>query len=323
VTITRPSRRHRTGRQALRLAVFVGVTGAAVALSVPAFATNVRPSISATEATFAIPAGTTSSWTLKLWSHGAMKGSDTGTSGTLTVGVPATSDCMFQADVSVTPVGGQSSYYSGTRATVPGCGPPQTIAGDIYQCSGTGTQTTTEIGSGTLAAGGPQAVPSQANPLAPTTVPSGSYSMTAGAPAGYVFVVCGGSASVASTGITASEPVVVPAGGAGFGTFYAVLAAPVGSLSGGSGPSQSPGSPGSGNGPSTSPGTPGPVGTVAHHSQPGAATKAGSSVLAFTGLNTGPLLLVGLVVLALGALATTVSHARRRVGAHSATTSRP
>jgi hypothetical protein len=318
VSFTRPSRRHRTGRNALRLAVFVGVTGAAVAFSMPAFATNVRPNISATEATFAIPTGTTSSWTLKLWSHGAMKGSATGTSGTLTVGVPATSDCMFQADVSVTPVGGQSSYYSGTRATVPGCGPPQTIAGDIYQCSGTGTPTTTEIGSGTLAAGGPQAVPSQANPLAPTKVPSGSYTMTAGAPAGYVFVVCGGSASVVSTGISASEPVVVPAGGAGFGAFYVVLAAPVGSLSGGSGPPQSPGS---GSGPSTSPGTPGPVGTVAHHTQPGPATKVGSSTLAFTGLNTGPLLLVGLVVLALGALATTVSRARRRhvVGEHTPT----
>ena len=249
---SRHSRRHRTGRKALRLAVFVGVTGAAVALSVPAFATNARPKISATAATFAIPAGTTSSWTLKLWSHGTMKGSDTGTSGTLTVGVPATSDCMFQADVSVTPVGGQSSYYSGTRATVPGCGPPPTIAGDIYLCSGTGTQTATEIGSGTLAAGGPQSVPSQANPLAPTTVLSGSYTMTAGAPAGYVFVVCGGSASVAPTGVNASEPVVVPSGGAGFGTFYVVQAAPVGSLSGGSGPPQSPGS---GSGPSTSPGT--------------------------------------------------------------------
>jgi len=287
----------------------VGVAGAAVAFSAAAFAVSPRPpKISATEATFAIPTGTTSTWTLKLWSHGTLEGSDTATSGTLTVAVPATSNCLFQADVSVAPVGGRSSYYSGVRATVPGCGPPPTIAGDIYLCSGTGTQTTTEVAGGSLAASGPQTLPSQANPLMPTTVLSGSYTMDAGSPPGYVFVVCNGSAAVATTGVTATQTVVVPAGGAGFGAFYVVQASPVGSLSGGSGPP----TPGSGGGPATSPGTPRPVSTVTHHNQPGGATKVGSSSLAFTGMNTGPLLLVGFLALMLGGLASLISRARRQ-----------
>ncbi len=294
---------------ALRLAVFVGVAGAAVALSASAFAVSPRPpKISATEATFAIPMGTTSTWTLKLWSHGNLEGSDSGTSGTLTVAVPTTPDCLFQADVSVAPVGGKSSYYSGVRATVPGCGPPPTIAGDIYLCSGTGAQTTTEITGGMLAVTGPRTLPSQANPLLPTAVSSGSYTMGAGSPSGYVFVVCNGSASVSTTGFTATQTVVVPAGGAGFGAFYVVKAAPVGSLSGGSGPPP----PNSGGGPATSPGTPHPVSTVTHHSQPAGATKVGSSSLAFTGMNTGPLLVVGFLALMLGGLVSLISRARRR-----------
>lgn len=313
VTPTRPFTRHRTGRNALRLAVFVGVAGAAMAFSAPTFAaTPSPPTLTATQATFAIPGKSTSTWTLKLWSHGNLEGSESGTTGTLTVAVPVTSDCLFQADVSVTPVGGQSSYYSGVRATVPGCGvpPPQTIAGDIYFCAANGTQTTTEVSGGTLASSGPQTLPSQPNPVAPTSVASGTYMMTAGSPSGYVFVVCKGSASVALAGVTASESVNVPAGGAGLGTFYVVVAAPVGSLSGGSAPPSTP-TPSSGGGPATSPATPGPVDTITHRSQT-STTKTGSSALAFTGLNTVPLLLAGLMTLALGALTTKVSRFRRR-----------
>jgi hypothetical protein len=281
-----------------------------VAFSGAAYAAPRQPKISATQATFVIPGGPTSTWTLKLWSHGRLEGSDTATSGTLTVAVPTTFDCMFQADVTVAPEDGQSTYYSGTRATVPGCGipPTQSIAGDIYVCSATGAQTTSEVAGGALASSGPQTLPTQANPLAPSAVLSGTYMMTASSPPNYVFVACNGSAAVGSTGVTATESVVVPAGGAGAGVFYVVLAAPVGSLSGGSGPAPTPGS---GGGPATSPGAPGPVSTVTHHSLP-AATKVGSSHLAFTGMNTGPLLLVGLVALALGALATVVSRVRRR-----------
>jgi hypothetical protein len=325
LTLTRPSTQHRTGRITLWLAVFVGGAGAALAFSAPTLAAAPRPpTLTANRAVFVIPGGSTSTWTLKLWSHGNVEGSDSGTSGTLTVAVPFTSDCLFQADVSVTPVGGQSSWYSGVKATVPGCGGPlpETIAGDIYLCSGNGTQTTIEVGGGTLALSGPQALPSQPNPVAPMKVPSGAYTMTAGSPSGYVFVVCQGSASVGSTGVTASESVDVPAGGAGLGTFYVVLAAPVGSLSGGSGPTTPTPTPSSGSGPVTSPGTPGPVDTITHRSRPPSATKTGDSALAFTGLNTVPLLLAGLITLALGALTTEASRIRRRTATAKHATSR-
>jgi hypothetical protein len=239
------------------------------------------------------------------------------------VAVPFTSDCLFQADVSVTPVGGERSWYSGVKATVPGCGGPlpETIAGDIYLCSDNGTQTTTEVEGGTLASSGPQTVPSQPNPVEPMKVPSGTYTMTAGSPSGYVFVVCQGSASVGSTGVTASESVDVPAGGTGLGTFYVVLAAPVGSLSGGSGPTPTP-TPSSGSGPVTSPGTPGSVDTVTHRSQTPSATRTGDSALAFTGLNTVPLLVAGLITLALGAITTEASRIRRRTAVAKHATSR-
>ena len=277
----------------------VGATGTAATLSESAFAALPRPpTISATQARFTIPDGTTSSWTLKLWSHGSLEGTDVAMSGTLIVAVPTTSDCTFQADVSVTPAGGKSMFYSGARATVPGCGPPpspsSTIAGDIFLCSATG-QTRTEVGGGTLAATGPESVPTGTNPLAPTKVLSGSYMMTASSPSGFGFVTCQGSASVASTGLTASVPVFVPAGGAGLGTFYVVATVPTGSLSGGStvGPATSPSS-------------------VTHHTQPVGATQTSGSHLAFTGMNTAAPLLAGLVALALGTASILISLARRR-----------
>ena len=218
------------------MALLLGITGAVVALATPALANSpVTPKISATQTTFAIPSGSAGTWTLRLWSHGTLEGTASGTSGTLTVPVPSTSDCTFQADVTVLPPGGQRYYYSGTRATVPGCGPVSTLAGHIYLCSAAGAPTTSEVAGGTLAATGPQAVTSQPNPLSPLTVQPGSYSMTAASPSGYVLVTCGGSATIGSNGTSASEPVVVPSGGNGVGTFYVVVAAPTGSLGGGNG----------------------------------------------------------------------------------------
>ncbi len=255
-----------------------------------------------------------STWTLRLWSHGTLEGTANGTSGTLTVAVPSTNDCTFQADVTVLPPGGQRYYYSGTRATVPGCGPVSTIAGHIYLCNAAGAPTTSEVAGGTLAATGPQAVTSQPNPMAPLTVPPGSYSMTAASPSGYVLVTCGGSATIGSNGTSASEPVVVPSGGNGVGIFYVVVAAPTGSLGGGSGPGSS-----SGNGPPTSPGSSGGTTTAAKVSTP---TKVSSTELALTGMNMLPLLLVGLMALALGAVAMWVTRLRRRPPVALATNSR-
>jgi hypothetical protein len=244
---------------------------------------------------------------LRLWSHGTLEGSAKGTSGMLTVAVPVTSDCFFQADVSVTPVGGQPFFYSGARATVPGCGPVSTIAGDIFLCSAAGAPTTNEVIGGFVAATGPQSVASQLNPLTPTAVPSGTYSMTATAPPGYVFVGCGGSATVGSGGVSATESVTVSPHGTGMGGFYVTVAVPSGSLGGGSGPSGST-SPG---GPTSPGGSLSPLGTVDHAARPQATPVSGSH-LAFTGMNAAPLLLTGLVLLALGALATGAARIRRR-----------
>ena len=309
--------RHRTWRMARRLAVLVIGAGAAVSFSAPAFASTPRqPNLSATEATFAIPTSSTSAWTLRLWSHGSLEGSDTGTSGMLTVAVPATSDCLFQADVSVTPLGGARTYYSGVRATVPGCGPLPTIAGDIYLCPATGA-TTMEVPGGTLA--------SQPNPMAPTPVLSGDYTITAGNPSGYMFVACGGSAVVAPSGTSATELVPVfigdtgfgaekphtVSGGGGVGIFYVTtVTPPTGAGGGANGPTAS--------GLTSAQTTPGPAEaassvTVAGGPAPvGVTTAVGSAPLAFTGLNVKPLLFVGLLLLALGALCTGAGRVRRR-----------
>jgi hypothetical protein len=137
--------------------------------------------------------------------------------------------------------------------------------------------------------------------------------MTASAPSGYVFVTCLGTGVPDSSGVTASEKVTVLPGGAGVGTFYVVAAAPTGSLGSGT----PPGSGGS-QSPSSSPGSSGP-GTVAEtHVTP---TKVVSTHLAFTGMNTMPLLLSGILALALGTFATFVSRSRRRTMVEARTNS--
>lgn len=306
-----PSTHHRTGLIVRRLAVFLGVTGVVVALSAPAFASPVQPTLSASQSTFVIPTGTTSTWTLKLWWQGTMVGSDSAKTGTLTVAVPSENPCSFQADVSQTAANGQTSYYSGVRRTFPvgTCGktppPTSTIAGDIFLCSATGTRTTTEVSLGNLAVTGTSL--SQGNPLPATPIASGPWSMTATAPPGYNFVGCGGSAIPDSSALTATDLVQVPPGGAGMGSFYVVAVTPVGTV-GTSGPPSSPGS--SVNAPSSSPGNSGPSTVTTAHKTP--ATPVGSSHLAFTGFNTKPLLLLALASLSLGTLATLVSRSRRR-----------
>jgi hypothetical protein len=109
--------------------------------------------------------------------------------------------------------------------------PVQTIGGHIYLCNDS-NPTTTEESGGTLAATGPQSISSTSNPLAPTNVEAGDYTMTANAPAGYTLVVCGGSSTPSGSGTSATESVTVPSGGAGVGDFYVtptitVLTSPV------------------------------------------------------------------------------------------------
>ena len=102
------------------------------------------------------------------------------------------------------------------------CGSPkQTIAGHIYLCNNS-APTTTEQSGGTLAASGPTTLSAAPNPLAPTQVDAGGYTMTATPPSGYTLVACTGSSTPNSSGSTATESVTVPSGGAGVGIFYVV-----------------------------------------------------------------------------------------------------
>ncbi|MGH9016219.1 MAG: hypothetical protein ACRDY1_00590, partial [Acidimicrobiales bacterium] len=252
------------------------------------------PSITSNEATFKIPAGPSFTWTLRLWSHGSLLGSSSGTTGRLTVAVPHTTDCTFQADVSRAPAGGSSTYYSGNRATMPSCGPPsQTMAGHIFACAaGSGDPTTTEVPGGTLAAAGPSMLPSQANPLLPTAVASGLYTVTAQAPSGSQFVTCGGTATVGSGGASASESVTVSSGGASTAFFYVSSTGPP-VAAGGGGPS--------GVAPADAPGTANadlPIGVA----PPGKQTAVASTQLALTGMDAAPPLLLGLVLCGTGVL---------------------
>ena len=103
----------------------------------------------------------------------------------------------------------------------------QTIAGQIYLCNA-GDQTTTEVTGGTLAAAGSglSTVPAAANPLSPTNVVPGTYTMTATSPPGYQLVSCGGTSTPNGPGTSATESVTVPSGGAGVGIFYVVQSRP-------------------------------------------------------------------------------------------------
>jgi hypothetical protein len=115
----------------------------------------------------------------------------------------------------------------------------QTIAGHIYLCN-VGTPTTTEESGGTLSATGPlTSIVSVPNPLAPTDVNAGGYTMTATAPSGYLLVACGGTSTPSGSGTSATEPVTVPSGGAGVGVFYVTPITPA-ITSGGGGTAANP-----------------------------------------------------------------------------------
>ncbi len=97
--------------------------------------------------------------------------------------------------------------------------PTGTLSGHIYLCSGA-TPTTTEESGGTLGATGPQSVSATPNPLGPSTVEAGTYTMTATAPMNYQLSACG------STTNSATQTVAVPQGGAGGGVFYVTPLSP-------------------------------------------------------------------------------------------------
>jgi len=139
---------------------------------------------------------------------------------TLTQVIPSTATGSATLTVKGVWSGKVTQTNSGTTPLPGGC-PTQTLSGHIYLCPGGTSPTATEVPGGSLAASGPQNVASIANPLAPTHVIAGHYTMSATAPGAYQLVPCGGSSSVASGGQSASESVAVPAGGSGNGVFYA------------------------------------------------------------------------------------------------------
>ena len=105
---------------ALVAAFVIGSAGVASA------GTKVHPVITATQVTFDIPASPSGVWRLVLTTYPPPTqhvGSTTGTSGTLTLPVPQTDNCSFQADVGVQ-VGGVGPFvrYDSIKAVVPGCG---------------------------------------------------------------------------------------------------------------------------------------------------------------------------------------------------------
>src|SRR5215469_15462792 len=89
--------------------------------------TRVPPVITATQVTFTIPSQPAGVWQLNLFTKHQTPpqnlGSTTGTSGTLSLPVPQTATCDFQADVKVQ-IGGMGPFvfWSGVIAVVPGCG---------------------------------------------------------------------------------------------------------------------------------------------------------------------------------------------------------
>ncbi len=89
-----------------------------LALTSPAFAaTHQGPQITPRVATFTIPVDSppSVSWTLNLWKRGVLVGSDTGTSGVLTVTIPRSINGTVQADVRR-----NGRWWSGARVAVTG-----------------------------------------------------------------------------------------------------------------------------------------------------------------------------------------------------------
>lgn len=114
-------------RLALSLATTALVAGSVLSsVGVASAGTHTKPVITATQATFTIPSSPVGVWRLVLTTFpppDQFLGETFGQSGTLTLPVPQTADCSFQADVRVQINGmGPFVFWSATTAVVPGCG---------------------------------------------------------------------------------------------------------------------------------------------------------------------------------------------------------
>jgi len=114
-------------RLTLSLAATALVVGSVLSSAgIASAGTHAKPVITATQVTFTIPSTPTGVWRLVLTTYPPpvqKLGMTLGTSGTLTLPVPQTDTCSFQADVKVQ-VGGVGPFvmWSSSKAVVPGCG---------------------------------------------------------------------------------------------------------------------------------------------------------------------------------------------------------
>jgi len=113
-------------RFALSLATVL-VAGSVMSMAgVASAGTHAKPVITATQVSFTIPSSPAGVWRLVLTTYPPPTqklGMTLAQSGTLTLPVPQTDTCSFQADVKVQ-VGGVGDFvmYSSSKAVVPGCG---------------------------------------------------------------------------------------------------------------------------------------------------------------------------------------------------------
>ncbi len=178
---------------------------------------NLNETVSLTSVTGGLASITPATFTI------AASGNGSGGSGTapfhsvtLTQNLPASASGTVTLALQGTWSDGFTAAESSTASLPTNCGAPvQTLAGHIYLCPGGNSPTITEVTGGTLGASGAQAVSTQGNPLAPTSVLAGTYTMNATPPTGYTLVACSGGVRGVST-----ESVSVPSGGAGVGVFY-------------------------------------------------------------------------------------------------------
>jgi hypothetical protein len=96
----------------LCLVLFLSVEAFAAQRHQPAFSTLPVK----TQVHFVIPSDSATTWTLELRSQGQIIATTGGTSGTLSIPLPAATLCRYQADVLTSGPKGNLSYYSGIAA---------------------------------------------------------------------------------------------------------------------------------------------------------------------------------------------------------------
>lgn len=194
-------------RLVLLAAAAVLVAGSVLgAAAVASAGTHAKPVITATQVSFTIPSSPAGVWELVLTTYPppvTHLGKVQGTSGTLTLPVPQTATCSFQADAKVE-VAGTSAFvqYSSAKAVVPGCGAPcptSTTANFRWHYSANGSagswSGTKSVGCPGSLVMGPQAMEGDLKVSPGTTLK-----------AGYDFTVPGNHASFS---LTVSHPQVV------------------------------------------------------------------------------------------------------------------